>query len=1225
MASPAAVLSILVEANTSAANANLAKTNAELDATKASAVATTGATSKTGSAMRKLGTAAKWGGAALAVGFVVEAKKAVTSTQDLTKTTLTLHKNLALTVKQSSEWGAALKARGADSQKAGMAFKTFATQLSAAGHGSATSIAMFKELGFSQQDIQKSMTNTQFALGKVSDGLNHLPAGADKATFAGKLFGRGWQTVAPILRDGSGAMQDVLNTQEKYGAFLEGKGFAQQKTLLQNIKDNKSAWLGLQVQLATVVTPTLNAVSDQFQHIAAIMADPKLTQDEKFTKVADIIQKDMSTALDVIVKMIPTIASRVGEQAPKIASGLVNGFLDSNVWGKLLIGSWLISKLGGAGALRSVGSKAAAPIAAGMASGVEENTAATAAFGTRVKGALGGALKTAGRVAGIAGGIAAVGGIVGTLSEQHANRSITGVLQDFGINAFRTLGINLGQTTAEQFTDAFKAKVQTISLTSFMRPGIITNAQIDAVRQQIAKRVGESGHFAAGSDALANAITQQTQHALSKLHPKMPNAKDLFGDLWDQMTPDERQFAHQLRNAAIGASDLLKSTHIDLPAGLIRTDPKTALKFEKQLKENFSVLKNVTFASLTDIQRVTDKNLSVIDKLYPQHGQKWRDAMHSNMDAQVEAIRHGMARGEVGTQEGLAKIHDLIAKAKIIDPTRKQAQGFADQWAKGIQKAGSLTDHGVQHIITSLGKMPPAAKNIAAKTLLAHLDELKQENKLTDKQYDKMRSSILSHFTDIKNIASDQTVKTVGSVLGSYSNLSHGVKVGLDTIRGNVNQALKGLGLDKAVQFRTQEAPIGAGGVGHRAGAQRGAAIVPGTGSGDKVPVTAMTEPGEGLFVLNRNAMGVLQSLNQKFPRFAVGGTAGMQPAAKQLATQFVQRFGGAISSGLRAGDTGSFHSQGLAFDWVPGNASAATRYANQIGAQLLEGIHNPAAWGSSVSWDSGKQVPSSFWGSATWADHIDHLHVAVSGAVKAAATKIARMILKGPKGSLTDMGQASLDKTWRAANRFIAKNMPTQGIEVGVSGAAGTLSPQEFLRIANQAIKVTRSPGFSASGLLSLAEQESGLRVNPPPPHDINWPNNPSMGLMQLTGSNFSAYHQPGTSSSITNPLANIAASINYQKAKYGHQVTFSPYKLGGMVMPPFGGSFGNGGVVGGPVGAPRTIIAHGGEKVERRPSRYAITITNWQEGTGYMEEVADGAINGTVRLNRQKARMRR
>jgi SLT domain-containing protein len=54
------------------------------------------------------------------------------------------------------------------------------------------------------------------------------------------------------------------------------------------------------------------------------------------------------------------------------------------------------------------------------------------------------------------------------------------------------------------------------------------------------------------------------------------------------------------------------------------------------------------------------------------------------------------------------------------------------------------------------------------------------------------------------------------------------------------------------------------------------------------------------------------------------------------------------------------------------------------------------------------------------------------------------------------------------------------------------------------------------------------------------NWDSNaaaghPSQGLMQTIPSTFMAYHQPGTSFNILDPIANIAAGINYIRAVYG------------------------------------------------------------------------------------------
>jgi SLT domain-containing protein/phage-related protein len=59
--------------------------------------------------------------------------------------------------------------------------------------------------------------------------------------------------------------------------------------------------------------------------------------------------------------------------------------------------------------------------------------------------------------------------------------------------------------------------------------------------------------------------------------------------------------------------------------------------------------------------------------------------------------------------------------------------------------------------------------------------------------------------------------------------------------------------------------------------------------------------------------------------------------------------------------------------------------------------------------------------------------------------------------------------------------------------------------------------------------------------PNAINlWDSNaaagtPSKGLLQVIGPTFAAYHWPGTSWNIYNPLANIAAAINYARHRYG------------------------------------------------------------------------------------------
>lgn len=85
-------------------------------------------------------------------------------------------------------------------------------------------------------------------------------------------------------------------------------------------------------------------------------------------------------------------------------------------------------------------------------------------------------------------------------------------------------------------------------------------------------------------------------------------------------------------------------------------------------------------------------------------------------------------------------------------------------------------------------------------------------------------------------------------------------------------------------------------------------------------------------------------------------------------------------------------------------------------------------------------------------------------------------------------------------------------------------------------ALGLTGTPQSWDGPLHVLISRESGGNPNAINLTDSNArAGHPSQGLMQTIPGTFSAYHQAGTSWSITDPIANIAAGINYIKARYG------------------------------------------------------------------------------------------
>jgi hypothetical protein len=278
-------------------------------------------------------------GAAAAYVGISQAKAAISTTEELAKATISLHENLGLSIKQSSEWAAVAQTRGADTAKLGMAFKTLAGQVQSAKEGSQSAVKEFVKLGFSGRDIKRSTEDTNFLLLKTSDGLHNMAAGADKAVVSAKLFGKGWQTIAPVLRDGSEKMQEQLGLANKYGATFGGKSLKSIQDLIGAQRELKFAQLGLQVTFTEKVAPALIKVGLGFAHLV-----------NQVRRGKDITPK--------IVGIFNQVAEKAAEKGPTVAIAFVKGFLNAPIWAKLATATLLVGKFGGLGAFKKMGSGA---------------------------------------------------------------------------------------------------------------------------------------------------------------------------------------------------------------------------------------------------------------------------------------------------------------------------------------------------------------------------------------------------------------------------------------------------------------------------------------------------------------------------------------------------------------------------------------------------------------------------------------------------------------------------------------------------------------------------------------------------------------------------------------------------------------------------------------------------------------------------------------------------
>jgi len=261
------------------------------------------------------------------------------------------------------------------------------------------------------------------------------------------------------------------------------------------------------------------------------------------------------------------------------------------------------------------------------------------------------------------------------------------------------------------------------------------------------------------------------------------------------------------------------------------------------------------------------------------------------------------------------------------------------------------------------------------------------------------------------------------------------------------------------------------------------------------------------------NVMSLIGTMERQFPGLAVSSTTDYTHAAN------------------------SYHYRGEAVDMAADQGTmqraAAWVLSSGLCRSLAEGIHNP-----NLSVKFGKQVPSSLWGASTWAEHLNHIHLAILGALGAVtgggATSLKAPVVSG-KGAPADAARSVLHKATRAANAYISAHLPAGGDMTDLSVAAGG-SPAAARAWTAQAMKIAGVSGPLWTNMLLRQEmRESSFNPNSVNTTDINAQRgDPSKGILQTTGSTFRQYMLAGHGN-ILNPVDNIIAAIRYMIARYG------------------------------------------------------------------------------------------
>jgi SLT domain-containing protein len=152
-------------------------------------------------------------------------------------------------------------------------------------------------------------------------------------------------------------------------------------------------------------------------------------------------------------------------------------------------------------------------------------------------------------------------------------------------------------------------------------------------------------------------------------------------------------------------------------------------------------------------------------------------------------------------------------------------------------------------------------------------------------------------------------------------------------------------------------------------------------------------------------------------------------------------------------------------------------------------------------------------------------------GFVKSIVGFFARLLHHSPTGEFYAMGRNMMEGLAMGLkdHAHLVANASKAAASAAAAGKAGA-GVQQWRPLVLRALRMEHLPAGLVNDVLYQMQTESGGAVRAINLTDSNAAAGmPSKGLMQVIWPTFAAYHWPGTSWDQYNPLANIAAAINY------------------------------------------------------------------------------------------------
>lgn len=765
--------------------------------------------------------------------------------------------------------------------------------------------------------------------------------------------------------------------------------------------------------------------------IGDVLSNDALQPGEKAERIFGMFA---DVAGDAIEAGVPKIANAAAEAAPQVAARFVRAFIAADSWGRLALGAFLLTKLGGAGALRGTGGK----LGGGLSEGI-------------IGGILGGA---GGGKGGKGGGLASrLGGLLAAAGPVAKRLGVIGLGLTIGDSVMSAIDRRIREGSEDMGT-ALEAMTEDVGIGPLKFDVNALGFEADTLQAENLKGLYEG--------MLQTRV--QMSVVSEREREEMARSVDLTGravELRDRMF----RLLKQGRGLGVG---------VDLSM-----DPKKL----NQIRTDLRRLRNGVFTNGEDIERASKRTARTIEQQFGKGTKEARHLTAQNLRATAAAFGKNMKESGNVTEAGLRRIKKMIRTANLLEGLHPRE--FGRQFAAAFGEAGRVTDEQLDKIVVDFGKLPKGVRQSAWEAMQGQLRELRKGGKLSRDEVKRVRSRMFSEFGGLKSDAVGSTFDLVKGSLLNFGAFGNGIAAGLKIVQENLNEGLGAFNVDP-VKWVVKTVGNLVGSAGKTQKKARGGFLT-GPSRDDVVPVLAGRDEAFVTSWQQRPIETALQVSNavgaQPYPSLAalfsgetkthssgppvrrarggftgpyhtrsdvLGSGPGFIPYMNYLNSMFGPLN---VISGLRPGSITtsgnvSNHDWGGAVDISTPGVEGVTG-PGDLAAAPADAVRRMDAAHSFIGSHFAPMLLDFLWRTFVGGNHYNHIHSGIDRAYSFDAQRmmeyishlpqggnfgpIKRVLLQGPEGPLRDMGQAQLDRVRDAANKW-----RSQQVGFGISPFAG-------------------------------------------------------------------------------------------------------------------------------------------------------------------------------------------